>query len=265
MIKDHFPLLKGLILDMDGVLWHDTQSIGDLPEIFKKIESLGLSYVFATNNSSKTIDEYQDKLRGFGLEVSPNQITTSAETAFAYIRDYYPSLETVHIVGSESLIQNAKDKNFRVLDDDAVDRPDIVLVGIDMDLTYQKISLASKHIRDGAVFIATNTDPTYPTPNGLIPGAGVMVAAIQTASGKDPIIIGKPYPNIYIRAMKLMGLEQNEVLCVGDRLSTDILGAQQCGFPSAFVLSGVNTAEDLEKWTPQPDIVTKDLEALING
>lgn len=258
-------MLKGLILDMDGVIWHDTEPIGNLPEIFKNIESLGLDYVFATNNSSKTIGEYQDKLKGFGLEASPKQITTSAEAAFAYIREYYPTLESVYIVGAESLRDNAKGKNFRVLEDSYPYRPDIVLVGIDMDLTYHKINIAAKHVRDGAVFIATNIDPTYPTPEGLIPGAGVMVAAIQTASGKDPIIIGKPYPNIYIQAMKVMGLEPNEVLCVGDRLSTDILGAQQCGFPSAFVLSGVNTAEDLEKWTPQPDIIAKDLETLING
>lgn len=265
MIKDHFPMLKGLILDMDGVLWHDQEPIGDLPKIFSDIRALGLKFVFATNNSSKTIFEYQEKLRGMGLEIEPHQIITSAEAAFHYLKENYPSSKTLFIVGSESFRQNAESKGFKVLQDSEPSRAEIVMVGIDRELTYHTIDMAARRIREGAVFIATNTDATYPSPEGLTPGAGVMVAAIQTASGKDPIIIGKPYPNIYLQALKLMGLKPEEVLCVGDRLETDILGAQNCGFPSAFLLSGVSTAEDLANWSPQPDIIAKDLESLING
>ena len=102
MLTEKFPSLKGLILDMDGVLWHDTQAIGNLPALFRSISDLGLRYVFATNNATKTIGEYQEKLLGFGLEVSPEQIITSAGTTALYLQNRYPQGTCIYVVGSDS-------------------------------------------------------------------------------------------------------------------------------------------------------------------
>ncbi len=265
MITDHFPMLNGLILDMDGVLWHDDQPIGDLPAIFGQIKNLGLDFVLATNNSAKTVDEYQDKLSGFGLQIEARQILTSAVASFHYLKKTHPDKRLVHIVGSDSLKADAFNKGFTVLMEGDKRQADVVIVGLDRNLTYAKIDYASRQIRNGAVYVATNTDATYPTPSGPIPGAGTMVAAIQTASGQTPVVIGKPSPSIYHQAIEVMGLQPHQVLCVGDRLETDIVGAQQGGFASALLLSGVSTKADLDNWEPNPDLVAENLEEMING
>ena len=265
MITDHFPMLKGLILDMDGVLWHDNQPIGNLSEIFTKIRDLGLDFVLATNNATRTVQEYMDKLEGFGVQLNPEQILTSAAATFQFLQENYPERKLLFIVGSKSLKKDAQRRGFDLLLEGEQKQADIVIVGLDPKLTYEKISYAASQIHSGALFIATNTDATFPTPAGMIPGAGTMVAAIQTASGKEPVVIGKPASSLYIQAMKVMGLTPDQVLCVGDRLSTDILGAQIGGFHSALVLSGVNSLEDLATWEPKPDIIEENLAALING
>ena len=264
MITDKLPTLKGLILDMDGVLWHDNEPIGELPAIFNQIRALGLKFVLATNNSTKTIDEYLQKLSGFGVLLEAWQIVTSAESTLDYLQETSPNADTLYIFGSNSLKESARQRGYNVLeDDDATTKADYVLVGLDVNLTYNKISNAAKKIREGATFIATNTDATFPAPQGLIPGAGTMVTAVQTASGTKPTTIGKPEPYLYRSAIKVMNLEPKDVLCVGDRLDTDILGAQNAGFQSALVLSGVSTPEDLDRWNPKPNLVASDLTALI--
>ncbi|MEL7625666.1 MAG: HAD-IIA family hydrolase [Anaerolineaceae bacterium] len=265
MITDHFPMLKGLILDMDGVLWHDNKPLGNLPGIFDQIQDLGLDFVLATNNSAKTIEEYQEKLAGFGVVVKPERILTSAVATFFIVRNSHPGKHLIYIVGSQSFEKDARKRGFEVLPEGDKRQADMVIVGLDQKLTYSKIDYASRQVRSGAEFIATNTDATYPTPNGLAPGAGSMVAAIQTAAGKEPLVIGKPSPAMYIQAMKVMGLTADQVLCVGDRLETDILGAHRGGFHSAFLLSGVSTLEDLSKSDLQPDIIAENLTVLING
>lgn len=265
MIRDHFPNVKGLIIDMDGVLWHDHEPIGDLPGIFEKIHSLGLDFVLATNNSSKTVSEFQEKLSGFDLQVDPSRIITSALATFQYLKESHPEIKVVYIIGSNSFRDDARRRGFSVLLDSEQKPADAVIVGLDFKLTYERISYAARQIIDGAKFIATNTDATFPTPTGVIPGAGTMVAAVQTASGNEPLVIGKPAIGLYDQAMKVMGLNADQVLCIGDRLSTDILGAQNGGFASAFVLSGINSLEDLENWEPKPDLIAEDLTALIYG
>lgn len=266
MFTDHYPTIKGLILDMDGVLWHGSEPIGDLPAIFDSIRAQGLKFVLATNNSGSTIPEYQEKLANMGVQVSPEQVLTSADATFAYIRDNYPVQNTVYIVGTDSFKKNGKDHGFIVLDDDNDQSPaDFVLVGLDRNITYKKLDIASRKIRNGALFIATNTDATYPMPHGLTPGAGTMVSAIQTASGKTPFVVGKPERYLYHYATRSMALMPEQILCIGDRLDTDILGAQKGGFRSAFVLSGVNNLDDLATWEPKPDIIVEDLTALIHG
>jgi 4-nitrophenyl phosphatase len=265
MILDRYPMLKGLILDMDGVIWRDDQAIGNLPEIFNSIKNLGLSFVFATNNSTKTVEEYKDKLKVLGLAVESDQILTSAVATFLYLEENYPEKKTIYIIGSDSFKADAIKRGFTVIAENNQCKADFVIVGLDRAFDYQKINTAARLIFDGAKFLATNCDPTYPTPQGPIPGAGVMVASVKTASGVEPIVIGKPSPIMYETAMKVMRLGPKEILCVGDRLETDILGAHKGGFHSALVLSGVTSMETLSNWEPKPEVVANDLWTLINA
>ena len=250
---------------MDGVLWHDNEPIGDLPEIFEEISRMGLQVTFATNNATKSVSEFIRKFEGFGVKIIPDQVFTSANAALRYISAYYPPSSRIYILGSESLRQQFRQNGFLVLDDDKPVNADVVLVAMDTQITYQKLGNAGLLIRAGAQFIATNTDATYPTPMGLMPGAGTIVAAVAATSGQEPLVIGKPQPTMFEQAMHSMGTKPQETLCIGDRLETDILGGQKANCLTALVLSGVSTLQQARAWQPQPTIIADDLSNLIYG
>jgi 4-nitrophenyl phosphatase len=252
--------IRALILDMDGVLWRGDQPLGDLPAIFKRIQKAGLGVVLATNNATRSPSQALDKMNRFGVTLSPWQAVNSGQATAHYLWKKFPDGGPVYIVGEESLIQVLEEKGFYHSETD----PLAVVVSLDRNLTYAKIKLASYFIRSGAPFLGTNPDPTLPTPEGLVPGAGAVVAAIEAASGVSPIIMGKPEPGIYQVALERLGTSPEETLVVGDRLETDIQGAQTLGCRTALVLSGVSSRESLKAWAPSPDIVAPDLEKVID-
>ncbi|MGB4595066.1 MAG: HAD-IIA family hydrolase [Anaerolineaceae bacterium] len=264
MITDRFPSLKGLILDMDGVLWKDVEPIVDLPSVFGRIEGLGLKVVLATNNATKRIEEYLEKFYRFGVELSPTQIITSAEVAADYLREFANSDKPVYVVGTDSLKHVVRSAGFVVADEADYQTSGAVIVGMDTEINFRKLTNATLLIRNGALFVATNPDVTFPTPLGQIPGAGAIVSAIQVASQKEPVTIGKPYPAMFQKAFSIMNLDPLEVMGVGDRLETDIYGAQRASCLSGCVLSGVSTKEMAEAWQPSIDIIAEDLLRLLN-
>lgn len=249
---------------MDGVLWRDNEAIANLPQIFDTIRKLGLSFVLATNNSTKNVSEYLDKLACFGVHLEADKILSSAQVSLSYVQDNYPPEACIYIVGSDSLIDSFEQNNLKVLDLDESSVCDLVIVGLDIKLTYDKIRYASQLIRNGADFLATNTDLTYPVPGGLIPGAGTIVKAIEVASGKKPLIIGKPETPLFNRAIKTMQIKTEEAMAVGDRLETDILGAQNAGLLNALVLSGVTSIEEAKQSNLKIDIIANNLWELLH-
>lgn len=264
MITDRFPRLKGLVLDMDGVLWRDEEAIGNLPQIFETIRELGLSFVLATNNSSKSVTEYLDKLSGFGVTLEPKHILSSAMATLEYLKENGFQGAKVYVIGSDSLIKRFVEANFKVLELDETPEADAVVIGLDKNLTYDKIRYASQLIRRGAKFIATNTDATFPVPEGLIPGAGTIVRAIEVASGQKPLVIGKPEAFMFNQALKRMGILAREAMAVGDRLETDILGAQNAGLLNALVLSGVTSLNEAKVSDIKINLIANNLWELLN-
>ncbi|MFZ3070350.1 MAG: HAD-IIA family hydrolase [Anaerolineaceae bacterium] len=265
MLIDKFPQVRGLILDMDGVVWHDSEPIGDLPEIFKGISDMDLKVVFATNNATKTVGEYQEKLLGFGVKIQPEQIITSAEAAANYLKAHFPQGSYVYVVGSPSLKRVILHKGFQVASEEDFQLANMVVVGLDTSITYDRIRNAALLVRSGAPFIATNADATYPTPQGLYPGAGTMVSAIATASGQEPLVIGKPFTAMYEHAFEVLGTTPEQTFGIGDRLETDVASAQSAGCLAGLVLSGVSTLEEASLWSPAPDLIAKDLSDLLYG
>ncbi|HSN95273.1 MAG TPA: HAD-IIA family hydrolase [Anaerolineaceae bacterium] len=265
MLNKHFPELKGLILDMDGVLWKDRESIGDLPLIFSTISCMGLRVVVATNNAAMSVDEYLQKFAGFGVNLLEEQIVTSATVTIAHLKKHFEAGTAVYVVGSTSLMRMVTEAGFHLSNHDSSPKAEAVVVGLDREMTYDRIHVASKLVRHGASFLACNTDATYPTPAGVKPGAGVMVAAIQTASGVQPIILGKPMPYPYEEALRYLGCLPSEAMGIGDRLSTDIAGAQAAGCLSGFVCSGVDPRAEAEAWQPPMNIIADDLWSLLNA
>ena len=265
MIKHFIPPIRGLILDMDGVLWKDSSPIGDLPAIFNSIRSQGLKVILATNNATNSVTEYIDKIEGFGVELDPWQIVTSAMASVHALVKSFPKKGAVYIIGENGLISGLRENGFIPITDPSDDSPVVaVIAGMDRMMTYQKLTRAAFHIRAGVPFYGTNPDSTFPTPLGLVPGAGSIIAAIETASGVKPVIIGKPSPFMFDLSMERMELRKEEILVVGDRLETDIAGGQALGAHTALVLSGVSTSQQASNWNPPPDLIAKNLTELIS-
>jgi 4-nitrophenyl phosphatase len=259
MSCDLLRTIRGLILDMDGVLWRDKTPIGDLPRIFSDIRQRGWKVILATNNATLSAEQYIQKLAGFGVSLEQWQIVNSSQATAHYLRQRYPQGGAVFVVGESGLVTELAAQGFFVSEQ----QPLAVVVGLDRGITYEKLKTASLLVRAGTPFIATNPDKTYPTPEGLAPGAGTFVAAIQVAGDHEPLIIGKPEPEMYLQALERMGLNPEETLVVGDRLETDIAGAQRIGCPTALVLSGVSSRQGAEAWAPPPDCIAADLSSLL--
>lgn len=255
----NFIGIQALIIDMDGVLWRDDQPIGDLPEIFQKIETRGLKALLATNNSTRSIDQYLQNLKSFGVTLQPWQLINSSQATAKYLRDQFPECDSVYILGEAGLFQALDQMGFH----HSEENPQAVVVGMDRQLTYHKLTQATLLIRSGLPFIATNPDRTFPIPAGLAPGTGSLLAALEAATDTKPYVIGKPYPVMYQVALERLGTPKSNTLVVGDRLETDIAGGQSIGCPTGLVLSGVTTQEQANKWSPPPDIIAKDLTALL--
>lgn len=262
MISDHLPNIKGLILDMDGVLWKDTEPIGDLPAIFAAFQDQGLRVILATNNATKTVDDFFSKISRFGVELEEWQVISAAQATGIFLAEKYPDGCNVYAVGTPSLTKILEDAGLNVVTDRR-DHVQVVVAAMDTGLTYEKIKDAELLVRSGCEFIGTNPDVTYPSPEGLIPGAGTVIGAIEISSGQKAKIIGKPEPLLYQMALRRLALLPEETLGVGDRLETDILGAQAAGVRSAFVLSGASTLAQAQQMAKKPDIITQDLSELI--
>lgn len=260
MNKSSSPLpIRGVILDMDGVLWSGDQPLGDLPSIFAEMEQRGWKISLATNNSSRTIPQYVDRLAGFGVIVRPDQVVNSSIVTAAHLKRLFPDGGPVFVLGEEALANTMADMGFY----STTESPLAVVVGIDFHLTYDKLAQATLLVRSGALLIATNADTTFPTSRGLLPGTGAILAALVTATKKQPLIIGKPNPTLYRFALDRMGLLPEEVLVVGDRLEIDIAGAQALRCRTGLVLSGATALEQVADWNPPPEWVASDLTSLL--
>jgi 4-nitrophenyl phosphatase len=264
---EHFsPAIRGMVLDGDGVLWKDATPIGDLARIFGRMQTAGLKVLLATNNATMTVDQYIKKMAAFGVALEPWQVVTSAHGTSAKLQKELPRKARVFVVGETGVIAALCDAGFIVISDPADETPvEAVVVGMDRGFNYPKMRRAMGHIRAGARFYGTNPDTTFPTTEGLVPGAGSMLAAVQTAGGVEPIIIGKPAPFMFELCAERAGLDVHEMLVVGDRLETDIAGGQGVGARTALVLTGVSTREQAAEWQPQPDVVAPDLATLVGA
>lgn len=247
---------------MDGVLWRDTEPIGNLPDIFEQIVASGLKFILATNNATRTITAYHEKLLGFGVKLDDWQIINSAQATGIFLQEKYPSEASVFVVGQPSLEATLKSYGLQIADE-SVNNVDVVVAGLDFTLSYEKLCHASLLIQSGSYFVGTNPDVSLPTPEGFIPGAGTVIGALEIASGIKAKIIGKPEPGLYQMALKRLQLQADQTLAIGDRLETDIAGAQKAGIHSALVLSGASSLEQAIAYSPAPDIMAQDLTALV--
>ena len=248
---------------MDGVLWKADAPIGDLPSIFARIESRGLRYVFATNNGTKTPEEYRKKLVDLGVQAETWQIVTSAMGVAHLLAQSFPHGAKAFMIGEAGIREALEEKGFEILSVENAQEAQFFVMGIDRDITFEKMQEATLLVRRGIPFYATNPDKTFPTPRGEIPGAGAWISVITTATEVEPVIAGKPFPFMMELSLEILGTKNEETLVVGDRLETDIAAGQAVGCPTAVVLSGVSTRGQAEAWKPAPDVIAENLSELI--
>jgi len=256
--------IKALILDMDGVLWKGDAPIGDLAEIFARVRAQGLKFVFATNNGTRTADQYVQRLKGFGVDVEPWQVVTSAHGVAYLVAQKFPRGSQVFVVGEDGVRQALEEKGIEVLPVERAAEGQALVMGIERSITFQKMVEATLLVQNGAPFYATNPDKTFPTPRGEIPGAGAWLSVVITATKVEPIVAGKPSPHLMEIALERLGTTKAETLVVGDRLETDIAAGQAVGCPTALVLSGVSKREEAAAWTPAIDVIAADLSTLVD-
>jgi len=257
-----------LIVDMDGVLWRGDEPMPGLQEFFAFLRRRDIGFVLATNNSSKTPEEYVHKLARFGVEVTSDSILTAAQATAAYLSTVAPPGTRVYTIGKAGVRQALEEYRFVLTntEDDTKDEgAEYVVVGWDQDLSWRKLATASLLIHNGAGFIGTNPDTSFPTERGPVPGNGAQLAALQAATGVPPLVIGKPEPGMFEEAMRRMGAQAETTAIVGDRLDTDIAGGIRAGITTILVLSGIATQANLATSPVHPGLVYADITELVQA
>jgi HAD superfamily hydrolase (TIGR01450 family) len=241
------------LLDLDGVVWLARRPIPGAAAAVAHLRQAGERVVFFTNNSGPTVDEHVGHLASVGIPAEPGDVLTSGQAAASLLD---PGT-TAAVVGGQGIVEALTERGVHITP--AADHPDALVVGRTTDLSYAALSSAASAIRDHSRFLATNTDATYPTPGGPVPGAGAIVAFLQVAAGVPPTVAGKPAA----AAARLVADRIGPIaVSVGDRVDTDGLFAAATGSRFALVLSGVTSPSDLPV-APAPDIVGDDLAAVV--
>ncbi|MCX2727657.1 HAD-IIA family hydrolase [Thermomicrobium sp. 4228-Ro] len=254
--------VRGIAFDMDGVLYRGERPLPAAAALLAELAERGIGFVMVTNNATKTPEEYAAKLSRMGMTVPPERIVTSAIATRDWMRQRYRPGTTVYVLGMTALERAVYDGGYFVR---AERDAQVVVNGADFALTYEKLKIATLAIRAGADWIATNADRTFPSEEGLIPGSGAIVAALQAATDRSPIVIGKPEPAMVLRAADILGIAPHELLMVGDRLDTDILAGRRAGAATALVLTGVSSLTEVQASAVRPDIVIDDLQVLLEA
>jgi 4-nitrophenyl phosphatase len=249
-----------ILLDMDGVLYRGNMPLPGVNELLAACERRGIAYACVTNNSTLTPEQYEAKLAAMGIRIPAARVITSSTATRRYLEHEFPRGTPAFHVGMRGLREALYGDGYFVYDEQ---KPRLVVSGLDTELTYQKLKIAALAIRAGARYVATNPDFTLPTDEGLLPGAGSIVALLRTATDVTPTIIGKPASAMFNTAIEILGADPKRTLAVGDRLDTDIAGAAAAGLASAMVLTGVNTREDLATSELQPGAVFAGLPELV--
>jgi 4-nitrophenyl phosphatase len=246
--------IEAIILDVDGTLLRGKEPIPGIVELYQYLRSRQMPFVVASNNSTKSPADYQKKLAAFGVKLEAADILTSGVATAAYLQREFPAGSSCYVIGEAALREAISGAGF-VVQEDARERAVAVVVGGDSGLTYHKLKTATLLLQRGARFVGTNPDVVYPTEEGLVPEAGTTLAALQAATGRKPVVIGKPERHLFDLAVRHMGSHPSTTAVVGDRLETDIVGGQRAGLRTILTTTGVDDEATMVQKDIRPDWV----------
>jgi HAD superfamily hydrolase (TIGR01457 family) len=247
-----------ILLDLDGVIYRGDELISGADRTIHDLRSMGVGLAFLTNNSSRTPEQIGSTLRDLGVEVSPEEIVSSAISTAELLGRRGGG--AAFVLGEEGLTTALAGAGVEILDADA-ERADWVVVGLDRNADYGSFARACLLVERGARLVATNPDTSFPVPEGLWPGAGALLAVVTETTGEHAEIVGKPNAALFETARDRAG--GGRPLVVGDRIDTDIAGAAALGWDSVLVLSGVSSRRDAERSDPAPTYIGNDLSILL--
>ncbi len=246
-------MIKSILLDLDGTVYHGTDAVPGAAGFVRRVRSEGLDCLFVTNRANRSAQTVCQSLCGMDIECEVGDVLTSAQAAARHL-----SPGKFFYIGEEPLSQALIEGGHTPTEE----APDYVVVGYDPFINYEKLAKATLLIRAGAQFIGTNPDKVLFTEKGFIPGNGAILAALTASTGMEPVIIGKPERLIIDIALRQLKISPNEALLVGDSIETDVRAGHNAGVPTALILTGVSSRQDLENSDLQPQWVVDDFEEL---
>ncbi|ANU11539.1 HAD family hydrolase [Planococcus antarcticus DSM 14505] len=241
-------------LDLDGTVYRGTEAVEEAAGFVQRLLQKGIEPFFVTNNASMTQQQLKDKMAGFGITAKKERIMSSAIAAAKYIKRWYPG-RTVYMIGSDGLDQALRQEGVERVQEKA----DIVLMGIDRNITYDKLATACLEIRNGAVFLSTNQDLAFPSEKGFLPGNGAFTTLVSSSADVDPVYIGKPEIHMLEAIQHEYGFEKSQMVMIGDNYDTDIQAGIHFGIDTIHVNTGVSRMETVLEKKQVPSFVIENL------
>ena len=256
------------VLDMDGTFYLENDILDGALDFLEAVKRAGKRYIFFTNNSSTSAELYIEKLARMNCNITRDMIMTSGDVMTSFLNTNYPG-KTVYLLGTKPLEDSFKAAGinlFNLENSDALanmdQRPDIVVVGFDKTLTFEKLSNACTYIREGALFLATHLDINCPMKGGFIPDCGAICKAIELSTGKEPRFVGKPFKETVDMVVAATGVPKERIAFVGDRIYTDVATGVKNGAMGVLVLTGETHREDIGKFDCDPDVVFESIKEM---
>ncbi len=241
---------KGIICDMDGVIYHGNQILPGVREFVDWLYREKKNFLFLTNSSERSPRELQKKLARMGLEVDESHFYTSALATASFVSSQAPGA-SAYVIGAHGLVNALYDAGIVINDVD----PEYVIVGEGQSYNYERIVKAVELVNKGAKLIGTNTDLTGPKEGGILPACRALIAPIELATGKSAYFVGKPNPLMMRTGLRLLGVHSEEAVMVGDRMDTDVIAGIETGLDTCLVLSGVSTMETVNSFPYRPRLI----------
>ena len=267
-LKDYFNLDASILrskklwlFDMDGTIYKDNDLFDGTLALLRDIELSGGRYVFITNNSSKSVEDYVKKVVSLGIPADQESFFTSSQATILLLKDKYPGAK-VYCQGTKSLVKELFDSGINVTEE-VEDDVDLILVGFDTELTSEKLKKTCMLLTRDLPFYATNPDLRCPTTFGYVPDCGSICMMLYNATGKSPIYIGKPEPTMVDIARKKFGTSKEETVVVGDRLYTDIATGNNAGVTSVCVLTGEASVDDIKVSKDKPTFTFNSVKDIV--
>ncbi|MBO4428139.1 MAG: HAD-IIA family hydrolase [Bacteroidales bacterium] len=265
-LREQLRAIRHIALDMDGTIYLSNTIFPFTIDFLAKLDRLGISYSFLTNNPTRSLEDYMGKLEKMGIPCTREQMYSTVPATIDYIHEHYPAAKKLFLLGTPSMISHFEDAGFISTTDSPDDVPDIIVAAFDMTLEYSRLCRAAWWVSKGLPYIATNPDKVCPTDQPtILVDCGSICKCLEYATGRQPdVTIGKPDPAMLAGIESRYGLKPSQIAMVGDRIYTDIEMAYNAGAFGVLVLSGETTLEVAKAWPHAPSLICRDIEELGN-